>query len=360
MMRLVLAGLLLVVQPVPEPAPAGPDPAGPSMLPDAPSPPAPDAAPPIPATEREGYRVVRGTAAAAGSAPWQVQIFTTVPIPPEQLAADRALPASSPDKKFYDDMSPHERDHLCGGALIAPDWAITAAHCFVDRGDQLRPLASRRVRLGNNYLPSATEMAIDRVIIHADYRRTGDKRHDIALIHLVADAHTDTALLDYTKPIRLPAAAMRPLAASDLLKVTGWGMTGENDDGAARDIDGKPLRGTPLLLEGRLNLADAARCRAVPSMARTVWDGVLCVAGDTSGQDSCQGDSGGPLTRQGVLVGLVSTGSGCGRPGVPALYTRVETYRGWIRTVMAASRPGMNARCRARLGSRRPALNCQR
>jgi secreted trypsin-like serine protease len=364
--RLLLAGLLLAGQPVPEPvpqsAPAGPDPAGPSMLPDAP--PAPDPANPAPAAttpptgQDEGSRVVRGTAAAVGTAPWQIQLFATVPIAPEKLAADRALPRSSPKKLFYEDMPPYELDHLCGGVMIAADWALSAAHCFVDGNDRLRPLGSRRVRLGNNYLPAATEMAIDRVIVHADYRRTGDRHHDIALIHLKADDRTDKAKLAYAMSAPLPAAGMRPVAATDVLKVTGWGMTGENEDGATRDVDGKPLRGSLLLLEAKLNLADAARCRAVPTLMRTVWDGVLCVAGDSSGQDSCQGDSGGPLTRRGVLVGLVSVGLGCGRPGVPALYTRVDRYLPWINTVMAASKPSMNAKCRANARARQPALIC--
>jgi len=361
--RVLLAGLLLA-QPLPEPAPAGPDPAGPSMLPDAP--PAPDLAPVAsapPAGQDEGDRVVRGTAAAVGTAPWQIQLFMTNVVPPERIAADRELPPNDPNKKFYSDMSREELDHLCGGVIIAADWArgsawaLSAGHCFVDRNDVLRPLGSRRVRLGNVYLPEATEMKVDRVIVHADYRRAGDRRHDIALIHLVADNRTDRAKLAYAMPATLPAPMQR-VVAGDVLKVTGWGMTGENEDGASRDVDGKALRGSPLLLEARLNLVPADRCRQVHSLKRTVWDGVLCVAGDDTGQDSCQGDSGGPLTRRGVLVGLVSVGLGCGRPGVPALYTRVDRYLPWINAVMAASKPGTNAKCRAVSRVRQTALDC--
>ena len=51
--------------------------------------------------------------------------------------------------------------------------------------------------------------------------------------------------------------------------------------------------------------------------------------------DACQGDSGGPLmmftsSGQWVLVGLVSSGTGCALPAFSGLYTRVVVYKDWI------------------------------
>ena len=48
------------------------------------------------------------------------------------------------------------------------------------------------------------------------------------------------------------------------------------------------------------------------------------------GIDSCQGDSGGPLVCDGKLVGIVSFGNGCAKPGFPGVYTKVESYLEWI------------------------------
>ena len=58
---------------------------------------------------------------------------------------------------------------------------------------------------------------------------------------------------------------------------------------------------------------------------------MLCAGTEAGGRDACQGDSGGPLlSSTNVQVGIVSFGDGCARPGVPAVYTRVSAFDGWI------------------------------
>lgn len=61
-------------------------------------------------------------------------------------------------------------------------------------------------------------------------------------------------------------------------------------------------------------------------------------AGSWSGEvDACAGDSGGPLidaangsSTAATLVGIVSWGVGCGRPGYPGVYTRLDTFYSWV------------------------------
>ena len=50
--------------------------------------------------------------------------------------------------------------------------------------------------------------------------------------------------------------------------------------------------------------------------------------------DACAGDSGGPLiyddNGKATLVGVVSYGDGCGKPGVPGVYARITSVKKWI------------------------------
>ena len=59
----------------------------------------------------------------------------------------------------------------------------------------------------------------------------------------------------------------------------------------------------------------------------------ICAGGND--QDACDGDGGAPLVCEGAsgrwyVVGLVAWGEGCGKPGVPGVYTRVDYFRDFI------------------------------
>ena len=63
-----------------------------------------------------------------------------------------------------------------------------------------------------------------------------------------------------------------------------------------------------------------------------ITDTMLCAGYPQGGKDACQGDSGGPLIRKvrkdsaskAAIIGVVSWGVGCARPGLLGIYSRVS------------------------------------
>lgn len=67
-----------------------------------------------------------------------------------------------------------------------------------------------------------------------------------------------------------------------------------------------------------------------------ITDQMICAGYKNGEKDSCAGDSGGPLStlinNKPVLIGVVSWGIGCARPGSPGVYSRVTSVRDWIKS----------------------------
>ncbi|MFC7340753.1 S1 family peptidase [Saccharopolyspora griseoalba] len=228
-------------------------------------------------SEQPQARVLGGTSASTEEAPWAVALTDTY------------------------------GNHFCGGTLVSAGEVVTAAHCVENQltGGERTP-DEIRVIAGRTDLRSTegTIGAVDDVWVHPDYRdfTSGD---DLAVLKLAQP------MPQRPLPMVQPGdtEAYRPGTTA---RVYGWGRTSEN--GPSSDA----LRSVDVPINSDRSCKDAYPNYDNRSM--------FCAGFPEGGKDACAGDSGGPIVSDGKLIGVVSYGTGCGRPGTPGVYTRLANY----------------------------------
>ncbi|MFI0235059.1 serine protease [Streptomyces sp. NPDC016845] len=241
--------------------------------------------------------------------------------PSAPAAADEVIIGGSPvktsDHPWVVALSSRDRfggarsGQFCGGVVVGRSTVITAAHCMSEEvlGVPRTRVSDLKVIAGRTDLRTSegAEIPLSSEYVNPEY-----------------DARTnsgDVAVLTLSKP--LPAGDVLPMAAEGDpayapgtdASVYGWGDT--TGAGAYADT----LRAAQVKV-----LADDVCEKAYPGSAdgKYIAETMLCAGELEGGKDACQGDSGGPLVAKGKLVGLVSWGSGCGRPKSPGVYTRAS------------------------------------
>jgi len=241
--------------------------------------------------ESEGY-IVGGSNAERGSLPWQVSIQSW--------------------------------GHFCGGTIIGRRWILTAAHCFTRGSNGVKIVAGdHNIRYSDG---SEQTINVEKHFTHPSYDY--HQHSDITLLKLSQQLRFDS----YAQPACLPKLANEnyDYAPGTNVIVSGWGSTQ-----AAYATRSAPS----ILQEVTVPLISDETCKRGDVYGNMITSSMFCAGKlGIGGVDSCQGDSGGPVVKKidgkWTVLGVVSWGMGCARPGKPGVYTRVARFEQWIQDTM--------------------------
>jgi hypothetical protein len=194
------------------------------------------------------------------------------------------------------------RDGACSGSLVAPQWVVTAGHCFHNLKDARiggRPPYTMTVTIGR--LKDSDPGGHTAVVV--DVRQS--PVNDLAVAKL-------SAPVDDITPAEL--ATKRPSVGEEL-QFAGWGSHSATVLGPSDHLK-----------RGRFRVSGIASStlEALPIGTRTVDNG------------PCPEDSGGPFfvsddnDRTARLIAIVNTGPPCPQPGAETI-ARVDVVADWIR-----------------------------
>jgi len=235
-----------------------------------------------------GYnpRIVGGRQAKKGEFPWQVQIQ-------------------------------RNGGHYCGGTVLDNQWVLTAAHCMGGPSSQYKFVVGQH----DKYANEGTEQifSASKIIVHENYGN-GNMRYDIALIKLNGKVQFN----DYARTACMPSHNENFVGETNCI-VSGWGALKEGSGGPRiLNAVSKPVISNTV-------------CKQAYS---GIYDSNICGGFAAGGKDACQGDSGGPYVCKKAgqpwkIVGVVSWGHGCARPGKYGVYASVPFFYNWIKSNQA-------------------------
>jgi len=243
------------------------------------------------------FRIIGGTFASPGEYPWMVYIE-------------------------IEDSPP------CGGALIAPDWVLTAGHCVMHENGTPRDYGDFLLTFGEHRLSVADgpeqESGVDQIHLH-DWFQTntspGTPANDVALLHL-NDPPTLNQQVGIVKLAR----------GGDVEGATPW-LSGWGADELEEPED--------LLKEAHRLVIDPDVCADFYANGPRIphWNEICTstVEGDPNPGAGCSGDSGSPYvvrrsngcTQQ---IAVHSWASAC--VGAPMVHAHVAPHFDWIRGIV--------------------------
>ncbi|KAF4323546.1 hypothetical protein G195_003237 [Phytophthora kernoviae 00238/432] len=196
-------------------------------------------------------------------------------------------------------------DTYCGGALIASQYVVTAAHCVKTDGSTIYASIGSAYESGTD---DGEQIKVVQGYTHPLYNKSAHL-YDVGLLKLETKASVST--------LELCTADGSDNEVGTVATVRGWGLTENGSQSVVME-------------EANVEIISNSACNK--EYDDRITEGMMC-AGDGNGKDSCNGDSGGPLIANDVLVGIVSWGGKCGvNAGV---YTRVSHVLDYINDIVS-------------------------
>ncbi|SFD76715.1 Trypsin [Actinopolyspora alba] len=245
---------------------------------------------------------------------WAVLPTTTVATeqPPPELNTASATPIVGGKPADIDQypwvvyLIDSRGEQFCGGALVASNKVVTAAHCVIDRRSPgVRVVAGRADKNSQR----GRVVGVTDFWVHPEYSAPY-RGADVAVLTLRESTSRSV--------VKLATPSDELYGDNTEAIVLGWGARSEG--GQKSEV----LRRATVPVVGDAECAEIYDRQFVPNA-------MVCAGYPDGGVDACQGDSGGPLVVGNRIIGIVSWGVGCARPGKPGVYTEVAAYADRIR-----------------------------
>lgn len=248
------------------------------------------------------------------------------------LGTRAASGASFAVKFFYN----NEENFYCSGSLIGYPYVLTAAHCGIVLGDE--------VRVGSRMLRSGYKATVGEVFYHPNFD-SSTLQNDIAIVRLDDLVDKKTLMANGVKAARINRNKKFP-PTKYIGVLSGHGAANTNGTGVSEE-----------LLSTRHSIYEMDKCKEEITQGDVQDDESFMCAGDGERSTTCVGDSGGGLwhylTRKKsngkknhfyIVFGVVSFGEVtdealCPR-GPPTVFQRVAVHAEWIEGIVGKKNLG--------------------